>query len=176
MDKPWWITRFFKRHLLDKIVSVYLKSEKIIKEWVDYNNHLNMTYYVLIFDQACEVLLEKFKMGAESAKTEKRSTMVVETNTKYISEVKEGNEIDTMLTFFDHDKKRLHLKLEIIVKKTKKISASIEWLSLYINLETRKVTEFENKKVAIMNNFIEQNKNNFNYEDIKFSSKLKKWK
>ena len=41
-----------------------------------------------------------------------------------------------MLTFFDHDKKRL-LKLEI-EKKTKKI-ASIEWLSLYINLETRKV-------------------------------------
>ena len=133
-----------------------------------------MAYYILIFDQACEVLLEKFKMGAESAKTEKRSTMVVETNTKYISEVKEGNEVDTMLTFFDHDKKRLHLKLEIIEKKTKKISASIEWLSLYINLETRKVTEFENKKVAIMNNFIEQNKNNFNYKDIKFSSKLKK--
>jgi acyl-CoA thioester hydrolase len=155
-------------------VSVYLKSEKIIKEWVDYNNHLNMAYYVLIFDQACEVLLEKFKMGAESAKTEKRSTMVVETNTKYISEVKEGNEVDTMLTFFDHDKKRLHLKLEIIEKKTKKVSASIEWLSLYVNLETRKVTEFENKKVAKMNNFIEQNKNNFNYKDIKFSSKLKK--
>ena len=155
-------------------MSVYLKSEKIIKEWVDYNNHLNMAYYVLIFDQACEVLLEKFKMGAESAKTEKRSTMVVETNTKYISEVKEGNEVDTMLTFFDHDKKRLHLKLEIIEKKTKKVSASIEWLSLYVNLETRKVTEFENKKVAIMNNFIEQNKNNFNYKDIKFSSKLKK--
>ena len=155
-------------------MSVYLKSEKIIKEWVDYNNHLNMVYYVLIFDQACEVLLEKFKMGAESAKTEKRSTMVVETNTKYISEVKEGNEVDTMLTFFDHDKKRLHLKLEIIEKKTKKISANIEWLSLYVSLETRKVTEFENKKVALMNNFIEQNKNNFNYEDLKFSSKLKK--
>ena len=86
-------------------MSVYLKSEKIIKEWVDYNNHLNMAYYVLIFDQACEVLLEKFKMGVKSAKTEKRSTMVVETNTKYISEVKEGNEVDTMLTFFDHDKK-----------------------------------------------------------------------
>jgi len=79
-----------------------------------------------------------------------------------------------MLTFFDHDKKRLHLKLEIIEKKTKKVSASIEWLSLYVNLETRKVTEFENKKITIMNNFIEQNKNNFNYEDIKFSSKLKK--
>jgi len=155
-------------------VSVYLKSQKIIKEWVDYNNHLNMAYYVLIFDQACEVMLERFKMGANSAKTEKRSTMVVETNTRYISEVKEGMEVDIMLTFFDHDKKRLHLKLEIIEKETKKISASIEWLSLYVNLETRKVTEFENEKIKIMDDFINQNQNNFNNENLKFSSKLKK--
>ena len=155
-------------------MSVYLKSQKIIKEWVDYNNHLNMAYYVLIFDQACEVMLERFKMGANSAKTEKRSTMVVETNTRYISEVKEGMEVDIMLTFFDHDKKRLHLKLEIIEKETKKISASIEWLSLYVNLETRKVTEFENEKIKIMDDFINQNQNNFNNENLKFSSKLKK--
>ena len=155
-------------------MSVYLKSQKIIKEWVDYNNHLNMAYYILIFDQALEVVLEKFKMGADSAKKEKKSTMVVETNTKYINEVKEGDEIDIMLTFFDHDKKRLHLKLEMIEKVTKKISASIEWLSLYVNLETRKVSEFENEKIKIMDDFIGQNKSSFNNEDLKFSSKLKK--
>ena len=34
----------------------------------------------------------------------------------------------------------------------------------------------KSEKIMIMNDFIEQNKNNFNYEDIKFSSKLKKWK
>ena len=155
-------------------MSIYLKSQKIIKEWVDYNNHLNMAYYVLIFDQACEVMLEKFKMGAVSAENERRSTMVVETNTRYISEVKESDEVDIMLTFFDHDKKRLHLSLDMIEKQTKKISASIEWLSLYVNLETRKVTEFENEKIIIMNDFIKQNKNNFGNEDLKFSSKLKK--
>ena len=155
-------------------MSVYLKSQKIIKEWVDYNNHLNMAYYILIFDQTLEVMLEKFKMGADSAKKEKKSTMVVETNTKYINEVKEGDEIDIMLTFFDHDKKRLHLKLEMIEKVTKKISASIEWLSLYVNLETRKVSEFENEKIKIMDDFIGQNKSSFNNEDLKFSSKLKK--
>ena len=168
--------QIFWKIYFNLIVSVYLKSQKIIKEWVDYNNHLNMAYYVLIFDQALEVMLEKFKMGANSAKNNQRSTMVVETNTKYISEVKEGDEVDTMLTFFDHDKKRLHLKLEIIEKKTKKISASIEWLSLYVNLETRKVTEFEKEKIEIMNDFINQNKKNFDDEDLKFSSKLKKWK
>ena len=155
-------------------MSVYLKTQKIIKEWVDYNNHLNMAYYILIFDQALEVMLEKFKMGADSAKNNYRSTMVVETNTKYIREVKEGDEVDIVLTFFDHDKKRLHLKLEIIEKETKKISASIEWLSLYVNLETRKVTEFENEKIEIMDDFINQNKNNFDNDNLTFSSKLKK--
>ena len=155
-------------------MSIYLKSQKIIKEWVDYNNHLNMAYYVLIFDQACEVMLEKFKMGAVSAKNERRSTMVVETNTKYINEVKQGIEVDIMLTFFDHDKKRLHLSLNMIEKQTKKISSSIEWLSLYVNLETRKVTEFENEKIIIMNDFIKQNKSNLGNEYLKFSSKLKR--
>ena len=153
---------------------VYLKSQNIIKEWVDYNNHLNMAYYVLIFDQALEVILEKFNMGAKSAKTEKRSTMVVETNTKYINEVQEGIVIDIFLTFFDHDKKRLHLKMEMVEKKTKKISASIKWLSLYVNLETRKVTEFESEKIIIMDSFIKENKNNFNNENLKLSSKLRK--
>jgi len=135
-----------------------------------------MAYYILIFDQALEVMLEKFKMGADSAKNNYRSTMVVETNTKYIREVKEGDEVDIVLTFFDHDKKRLHLKLKIIEKETKKISATIEWLSLYVNLETRKVTEFENEKIEIMDDFINQNKNNFDNDNLKFSSKLKKWK
>ena len=62
----------------------------------------------------------------------------------------------------------------MIEKKTKKILASMEWLSLYINLETRKVTEFENEKIVIMDDFINKNKNNFDNENLKFSSKLKK--
>ena len=155
-------------------MGILLTNQIIKKEWTDYNNHLNMAYYILIFDQAWEVVLEKFKMGGTAAKNQNRSTMVVETNTKYISEVKENDEVDIILTFFDHDKKRLHLKLEIIEKKTKKISASIEWLSLYVNLETRKVTEFEEEKIGIMDDFINENKNNFSNEDLIYSSKLKK--
>ena len=155
-------------------MSVYLKSQKILNKWVDYNNHLNMAYYVLIFDEAWEVMLEQFKMGSHSAETTNRSTMVVETNTQYISEVKENDEVDIMLTFFDHDKKRLHLKLEMIEKKTQKLSATMEWISLYIDLDIRKVKEFENEKIKIMNEFIEKNKVSFISDDLKFSSKLKK--
>jgi len=64
--------------------------------------------------------------------------------------------------------------MEMVEKKTKKISASIEWLSLYVNLETRKVTEFESEKIIIMDSFIKENKNNFNNENLKLSSKLRK--
>ena len=176
MGKPWWITRILKEFILDWILSIYLKSQKIIKDWVDYNNHLNMAYYILVFDQAWEVMLEKINMGSYSAKNSKRSTMVVETHTQYISEVKENDEVDIMLTYFDHDKKRLHLKLEMIERKSQKLSATMEWISLYIDLNLRKVTEFENEKIIIMDEFINNNKNSFNINNLKFLSKLKKWK
>ena len=153
---------------------MFLKTFEVKKEWIDYNNHMNMAYYVLIIDRAWEVALEKFKMGANAAKNEKRSTMVVETNTKYLNEVKVGEEVDVNLTYFDHDKKRLHIKMEMIGKNTNKISASMEWISLYIDLSKRKVTEFEDEKIKLMDDFIRENKSNFSSQGLLFSSKLKK--
>jgi len=70
---------------------VLLTTKKIIKEWTDYNNHMNLSYYILVFDMGAEVILSKFKMGEHSAKTTKKSTMVVETHTTYNQEVKEGD-------------------------------------------------------------------------------------
>ena len=155
-------------------MTIHIANQIIKKEWTDYNNHMNMAYYVLVFDQIWEVMLEKFQMGENSAKTTKMSTMVVETHTTYNNEVKEGDEVEINLTFFDHDKKRLHFKMEMIEKSSKKLSATLESLSLYIDLKRRKVTEFENEKIKIMNEFIHKNKSKFNYENLKFSSKLKK--
>ena len=151
-----------------------LKTFEVKKEWVDYNNHMNMAYYILIFDQALEVALEKFNMGSTAAKTIQRSTMVVETNTKYLNEVKQGAMVDIHLSYFDHDNKRLHIKMEMIERGTNKLSATIEWISLYIDLSKRKVTEFEEDKIELMNKFIEQNKSNFTKDQLVFSSKLKK--
>ena len=151
----------------------FLKTYKITKDWVDYNNHLNMAYYVLIFDKAWEVMLEKFQMGETSAKKTIKSTMVVETHTTYNNEVKENENVDVFLTYFDHDKKRLHYKLEMIKKSTQKLSATIEMISLYVDLNERRVAEFEKDKLKIMYNFISTNKSKFT-SDLKFSSKLKK--
>ena len=152
----------------------HIANQVIKKEWTDYNNHMNMAYYVLVFDQIWEVMLEKFKMGENSAKTTNMSTMVVETNTTYNNEIKEGDEVELNLTFFDHDKKRLHFKMEMIEKSSKKLAATHESLSLYIDLNLRKVTEFEEEKINLMDNFILQNNKIFNNDNLKFSAKLKK--
>ena len=155
-------------------MSFHLATRKVIKEWTDYNEHMNMAYYVLIFDQAWETMLNKFHMGGSNAQINKRSTMVVDTRTTYDNEVKENDEVDVYCTFFDHDKKRLHLKMEMISQKTNNLSASMEWISLYIDLNKRKVTEFEEEKVKLMKDFIEENKSKFSNEGLLFSSKLKK--
>ena len=155
-------------------MSVLLTTKKIIKEWTDYNNHMNLSYYILVFDKGAEVFLSKFKMGEHSAKTTKKSTMVVETHTTYNNEVKENEDVDVFLTHFNHDKKRIHYKLEMYEKTKNTLSATTEVLSLYIDLNLRKVTEFEDEKTKIMDDFINENKSNFKSDNLHFANKLKK--
>ena len=151
-----------------------LTTKKIIKEWTDYNKHMNLSYYILVFDLGAEVILSKFKMGEHSAKTTKKSTMVVETHTIYNQEVKEDDQVDVYLCHFDHDNKRLHYKLEMYNKAKNTLSATTEVLSLYIDLNVRKVAEIENDKKNIMDEFINQHKSNFKSDNLMFSNKLKK--
>ena len=155
-------------------MSLLLKTTKIINEWTDYNGHMNLAFYILVFDKGAEKILSKFKMGEQSAKTTKKSTMAVESHTTYNNEVKENEEVDVHLSYFDHDKKRLHYKLEMYEKSKNILSASTEVLSLYIDLNIRKVSEFENEKVMIMDQFIEENKSKFKFDNLQFSNKLKK--
>ena len=156
-------------------MSIYLASKKIVKEWTDYNGHMNVAYYVLIFDlYGHEILMNKFKMGEHSAKKDKKSTMVVESHITYNQEVKEDDEVEINLVFFDHDKKRLLFKFEMMHKTKKYLASTIEILALYVDLEKRKVAEFEQEKTKIMDEYIKKNNNEFKNENLKFSIKLKK--
>ena len=156
-------------------MAIYLSSQKIIKEWIDYNNHMNVSYYLLIFDKyGADTLNDIFKMGEHSAKTTGKSTMIVESNITYNQELKVNDEVDINLIFFDHDKKRLQYKMEMIHKEKKYLASTIEILALYVDLNIRKVSEFEAEKVKIMDDYIKKNSSNFKSENLKFSNKLKK--
>ena len=156
-------------------MSLYLNTKKIEKEWTDYNGHMNVAYYVLIFDlYGAEILMNKFQMGEESAKNNQKSTMVVESHITYNQELKEGDSVDVNLIYFDHDKKRLQYKLEMIHKEKKFLASTIEILSLYVDLNERKVSEFENSKIKLMSDYIKDNKSKFDNSNLIFSNKLKK--
>ena len=155
-------------------MSLLLNSTKIINEWTDYNKHMNLSYYILVFDKAAEKILSKFNMGEEAALKTKRSTMVVETHTTYNNEVKEGDNVDVYLSYCNHDKKRLHYKLEMYEKSKNILSATTEVLALYINLELRKVAEFEKEKVLLIDKFINENNSKFKFDNLQFSNKLRK--
>ena len=151
-----------------------LKTEKIIKEWTDYNEHMNVAYYVHVFDIAADIMLDNFKMGGASAKKDKKSTFVVEMHTNYNQEVKLGEEVETHLTYIDHDKKRIQYKLSMFHKEKKYLAATNEVLSLYVDLNQRKVVEFDLDRVKIMDDFIEKNKSKFNSDKLNLANKLKK--
>ncbi len=153
---------------------MFLKSEKIIKEWTDYNGHLNVAFYVHVFDIAADIMLDNFKMGGFSAKKDKKTTFVAEMYTAYKQEVRLGEEVETYLTYVDHDKKRIHYRLSMFHKAKKYLAATNEVLSLYVDLNKRKVVEFDEDRLKLMNQSIQVNSSKFNSDNLFFSDKLKK--
>ena len=151
-----------------------LKSEKVIKEWTDYNGHLNVAFYVHIFDIAADVMLDSFKMGGQSAKKDQKTTFVAEMYTAYKQEVRLGEEVETHLTYVDHDKKRIHYRLSMFHKEKKYLAATNEVLSLYVDLNQRKVVEFDQDRLKFIDKTIEANSSKFNSDNLFFSNKLKK--
>ena len=151
-----------------------LKTEKVIKEWTDYNGHLNVAFYVHVFDIAADIMLGNFKMGDYSAKQDKKTTFVAEMYTAYKQEVRLGEEIETHLTYVDHDKKRIHYRLSMLHKEKKYLAATNEVLSLYVDLKQRKVIEFEQERLKLMDDKIKINSSKFNFENLFFKNKLKK--
>jgi len=151
-----------------------LKSEKVVKEYTDYNNHLNVAYYVRIFDIAADVMLDNFNMGGKSAKENKKTTFVAEMYTTYNQEVRLGEEVETHVTYVDHDKKRIHYRLSMFHKEKRYLAATNEVLSLYVDLNKRKVVEFDLDRLSLMSDFIKKNSSKFIKEKLIFSNKLKK--
>ena len=155
-------------------MSVYLTTQKVIKDWIDYNDHMNVSYYLLLFDKyGADTLNDLFQMGEDSAKKTKRSTMMVESHLTYNQELRLNDEVDINCIYFNHDDKRLHYKMEMVHKEKKYLASTIEVLALYVDLNKRKVAGFENEKIELMDNFINENKSKFNYNDLKFSSKIR---
>ena len=120
-----------------------LCSTEIKPEWLDYNNHMNVAYYILVFDLAFEELLLSLGLGEGGAKTTGISTMALESHITDGQEGSLGQEVEIGMQLVDHDHKRLHLYFEMYVKGSRGYLAStLEQISMCVDLNERKSASF----------------------------------
>jgi acyl-CoA thioester hydrolase len=124
-------------------------STEIKLEWLDYNNHMNVAYYVLVFDLAFEELLLSLGLGEEGAKATGISTMALESHITYDQEVSLGQDVEIRMQLVDNDHKRMHLYLEMHVKGNRGYLAStLEQISMCVDLKKRKSVSFPSEVMA----------------------------
>jgi acyl-CoA thioester hydrolase len=80
----------------------------VLRDWIDYNGHMNVAYYLLVFDRGTDGLLDRLGIGAAYQAATRRTVYVVEAHLSYLSEVKEGEKLAVETLLVAADAKRLH--------------------------------------------------------------------
>lgn len=112
------------------------------KEWIDYNGHMNVAYYVLAFDHATDALLEQIDLGVDYRTREEKSVFVVESHISYEQEVEEEAPLLIKSRLLGADKKRLHIFHEMFHEVEGYRAATIEIMALHVDMKTRKTANF----------------------------------
>ena len=82
-------------------------------EWIDYNGHLNMAFYSVLFDQGVDEVWEAFGLGPEYSKARGMTTYLAEFHIRYVRELHEGDAVTSTFQILDHDAKRIHSYQEL---------------------------------------------------------------
>ena len=110
-----------------------LRSLRIQPEWIDHNGHMNVAYYVLVFDQSLDVLLEHIELTMDYRTSSGNTVYVLETHVCYLQEVKENDPIDITCRVIDVDDKRIHLYLEMHHAEDGFLAATSEQMIFHID-------------------------------------------
>jgi acyl-CoA thioester hydrolase len=115
---------------------------RVEPSWIDYNGHMNMAYYHVLFDRAVEEGFGVVGLGQDYLEERNASYFAAEVHTLYKRELKLGDDVRVTLQLIDYDEKRLHYFLEIRHALEGWLAAQSENLSLHLDMETRKVCPF----------------------------------
>ena len=113
---------------------------KVDPQWIDYNGHMNMAYYHVLFDRAVDEAFELVGLGPDYVAERKASYFTAEIHTVYKRELKLQDPVRVTLQLIGFDEKRLHFYEEIRHATEGWVSASCEVLCLHVDMETKKVT------------------------------------
>ncbi len=115
---------------------------RVEPQWIDYNGHLNMAYYHVLFDRAEDEAFALLGLGPDYVDLSQASYFAAECHVLYKRELSQGDQVRMTLQLIDFDDKRLHYALEMRHSTEGWVAATSEMLSLHVDLASRKVTRF----------------------------------
>lgn len=115
---------------------------RIEPQWIDYNGHLNVAYYNVLFDRAVDEVYEPLGLGPDYLKTARHSTMVVEAHVRYLREVHLDTPLRVKIQYLGHDSKRIHLFEHLVHADEGWVSATSETMTVHVDMTAKKVAPF----------------------------------
>ncbi|MGB3537243.1 MAG: thioesterase family protein [Mesorhizobium sp.] len=113
----------------------------IEKDWIDYNGHLNMAYYNVLFDRCADIALDAMGMGLGYVKERRLTIYTAEVHVCYVQELHLDHKVTVSFQLLDHDDKRLRAYQEIR-HVDGWLAATSETLSLHVDMTGPKVAPF----------------------------------
>jgi acyl-CoA thioester hydrolase len=114
----------------------------VLPEWIDANGHMNLAYYVVLFDQATDLLYDALGIGPAYRDATGNSTFTAETHTLYEREVRVGERVRVTAHLLGADAKRLHYFHEMFHGEDGHRVAAQELLALHVDMTARRVAPF----------------------------------
>lgn len=115
---------------------------QIEPQWIDYNGHLNMAYYNVMFDRAIDELWLKLGIGPTYMKERHGSTFTAECHVRYLREIHLGDPVQIAIFLLGADAKRLHTFEELRHAGEGWLSATSENMTIHIDMAVRKTAPF----------------------------------
>jgi len=111
----------------------------VLPEWIDVNNHMNVAYYMLVFDQGVDTLWDQFGLSQEYIEERGGSTFAVESHITWQREVSEADPYVVTSQILAYDEKRIHQFMRMYHADEYYLAATAEWMNLHVDLELRRV-------------------------------------
>ena len=115
---------------------------RIEPQWIDYNGHLNVAYYNVLFDRAVDELYELLGLGPTYLVEHKHSTMVAESHVRYLRELQQTDPVRVSIQLIDYDAKRVLLFERLLHADKGWLSATCETMTLHVDMTAKKVAPF----------------------------------
>ena len=110
------------------------------EEWIDYNGHMNVGFYLVAFDQAVKPFFNWLGFTDEFRKANNSSTFALEAHLSFVRELSAGEEIRFETRLLDHDHKRIHFYQEMYHVDQGYLAATHESLGTYMDMSIRKTS------------------------------------